>query len=39
LQGQSNEGIPIVIIRGATYVKGEGTAKHLLRDREKDLFR
>ena len=39
LQGQSNEGIPIVIIRGARYLKGEGTAKGLLRDREKDLFR
>lgn len=39
LQGQSNEGIPVVIIRGARYLKGEGTAKELLRDREKDLFR
>ncbi|MBU7013561.1 MAG: coenzyme F420-0:L-glutamate ligase [Theionarchaea archaeon] len=39
LQGQSNEGIPIVVIRGASYVKGEGTASQLLRDREKDLFR
>lgn len=39
LQGQSNEGIPIVIIRGARYLKGEGTARGLLREREKDLFR
>lgn len=39
LQGQSNESIPIVIIRGARYLKGEGTAKGLLRDRERDLFR
>ncbi len=39
LQGQSNEGIPIVIIRGARYLRGEGTAKELLRAREKDLFR
>ncbi|MBU7025191.1 MAG: coenzyme F420-0:L-glutamate ligase [Theionarchaea archaeon] len=39
LQGQSNEGVPIVIIRGATYVKGEGSARGLQRDREKDLFR
>lgn len=39
LQGQSNEGIPIVLIRGARYMKGEGTAKDLLRSREKDLFR
>lgn len=39
LQGQSCEGIPIVVIRGARYVRGEGTAQELLRDREKDLFR
>jgi coenzyme F420-0:L-glutamate ligase/coenzyme F420-1:gamma-L-glutamate ligase len=39
LQGQSNEGIPVVVIRNAVYVKGEGTAKELLRKREKDLFR
>lgn len=39
VQGQSNEGIPIVVIRGARYPKGEGTAKDLQRDREKDLFR
>ncbi|MBU6998853.1 MAG: coenzyme F420-0:L-glutamate ligase [Theionarchaea archaeon] len=39
LQGQSNEGIPIVIIRGATYVKGEGTARQLQREKERDLFR
>jgi coenzyme F420-0:L-glutamate ligase/coenzyme F420-1:gamma-L-glutamate ligase len=39
LQGQSHEGIPIVIIRGARYLRGEGTAKDLLRAREKDLFR
>lgn len=39
LQGQSSEGIPIVIIRGARYLRGEGTAKGLLREREKDLFR
>ncbi|MBU7018911.1 MAG: coenzyme F420-0:L-glutamate ligase [Theionarchaea archaeon] len=39
LQGQSNEGIPIVVIRGARYLKGEGSAKDLLRSRDKDLFR
>lgn len=39
LQGQSDEGIPAVVIRGAVYVRGEGTAKGLLRDRERDLFR
>ncbi len=39
VQGQSSEGIPIVIIRGARYPRGEGSAKGLLREREKDLFR
>ena len=39
LQGQSNEGIPIVVIKGARYKRGEGTAQDLLREREKDLFR
>jgi coenzyme F420-0:L-glutamate ligase/coenzyme F420-1:gamma-L-glutamate ligase len=39
LQGQSNESIPIVLIRGARYLRGEGTARGLLRAREKDLFR
>lgn len=39
VQGQSNEGLPIVIVRGARYLRGEGTAKGLIREREKDLFR
>jgi coenzyme F420-0:L-glutamate ligase/coenzyme F420-1:gamma-L-glutamate ligase len=39
VQGQSNEGLPIVIVRGARYLRGEGTAKGLQREREKDLFR
>lgn len=39
LQGQSNEGIPVVIVRGARYPRGEGSARGLLREREKDLFR
>lgn len=39
LHGQSDEGIPIVIIRGARYLRGEGSAAELQRDREKDLFR
>jgi coenzyme F420-0:L-glutamate ligase/coenzyme F420-1:gamma-L-glutamate ligase len=39
LQGQADEGIPIVILRGVRYMRGEGSAADLLRDREKDLFR
>jgi coenzyme F420-0:L-glutamate ligase/coenzyme F420-1:gamma-L-glutamate ligase len=39
LQGQSSEGIPIVIIRGARYLRGEGTTRDLIRKRENDLFR
>lgn len=39
LMGQANEGIPIVVIRGARYLKGEGSSKDLLREKEKDLFR
>lgn len=39
LMGQSNEGIPAVIIRGAKYIKGVGSSKELLRKKEKDLFR
>ena len=39
LMGQSNEGIPAVIIRGAKYIKGIGYSKELLRKKEKDLFR
>lgn len=39
LMGQADEGIPVVIIRGARYLKGEGSSKELLREKEKDLFR
>lgn len=39
LMGQANEGIPVVVIRGARYLKGEGSSKELLREKEKDLFR
>ena len=33
------DGIPVVIIRGGCYVKGEGSARELLREPGKDLFR
>ncbi len=39
LMGQADEGIPIVVIRGARHLKGEGSSKELLREKEKDLFR
>ena len=39
LMGESNEGIPVVIVRGLNYPKGECSIKKLLRPVEKDLFR
>jgi coenzyme F420-0:L-glutamate ligase/coenzyme F420-1:gamma-L-glutamate ligase len=37
--GQSNEGIPVAIIRGYSYPRSEkAKAKELIRKREKDLF-
>ncbi|MCL4459657.1 MAG: coenzyme F420-0:L-glutamate ligase [Chloroflexi bacterium] len=39
LMGQSDEGIPAVIVRGLIYPRGEGSARELLRPKEKDLFR
>jgi coenzyme F420-0:L-glutamate ligase / coenzyme F420-1:gamma-L-glutamate ligase len=39
LMGQSQEGIPAILVRGWRMQRGEGTARELLRPREKDLFR
>ncbi|HIP16705.1 MAG TPA: coenzyme F420-0:L-glutamate ligase [Methanothermococcus okinawensis] len=39
LMGQSNEGIPIVIIRGAPVPFTEGKGKDLIRPKEEDIFR
>jgi coenzyme F420-0:L-glutamate ligase/coenzyme F420-1:gamma-L-glutamate ligase len=36
--GEAGEGTPIAVIKGAKYEKGEGSAKELMRPREKDLF-
>lgn len=36
--GQANEGIPAAIIRGYQYQPDKGSAKPLIRPREKDLF-
>ena len=37
--GESDEGIPVALIRGYEYTEREGTANELVRHREKDLFR
>ncbi|MFQ5891292.1 MAG: coenzyme F420-0:L-glutamate ligase [Candidatus Methanofastidiosia archaeon] len=39
LMGQASEGIPVVIIRGANYLRGKGSAREMRRERERDLFR
>lgn len=39
VMGQADEGIPVVIVRGARYEPGEGSIRDLLRPRELDLFR
>jgi coenzyme F420-0:L-glutamate ligase/coenzyme F420-1:gamma-L-glutamate ligase len=33
------EGVPVAIVRGYAYPRGEGTARELVRDAERDLFR
>jgi len=39
LSGQAAESLPVVLIRGATYPRGDGRATDLQRPVEKDLFR
>lgn len=39
LQGQAAEGTPLVLVRGARFEFGRGTAAQLLRAPEKDMFR
>ncbi len=39
LMGQTDEGIPVVIVRGLAYPAGEGSAREIIRPRERDLFR
>ncbi|PWC94112.1 coenzyme F420-0:L-glutamate ligase [Azospirillum sp. TSO5] len=39
LMGQSNEGRPVVLVRGLRHPRGDGAGSDLLRPREKDLFR
>jgi coenzyme F420-0:L-glutamate ligase / coenzyme F420-1:gamma-L-glutamate ligase len=37
--GQAGEGTPVVLARGLGYGRRDGTARELVRAREKDLFR
>jgi coenzyme F420-0:L-glutamate ligase/coenzyme F420-1:gamma-L-glutamate ligase len=39
LSGQADEGLPVIIIRGAEYCPGNGQAVDMQRSVEKDLFR
>jgi coenzyme F420-0:L-glutamate ligase/coenzyme F420-1:gamma-L-glutamate ligase len=38
IMGQAAEGIPVIIVRGAKYQPGEGSAQELIRPRESALF-
>ncbi len=39
LMGESGEGIPAVLVKGASYKKGKGSIRELIRSAELDLFR
>jgi coenzyme F420-0:L-glutamate ligase/coenzyme F420-1:gamma-L-glutamate ligase len=39
LMGQTNEGIPVVLVRGLRYEPAAGSAQEIIRPRERDLFR
>ena len=39
LMGQASEGNPVVLIRGVPYPRREGSARELVRPKERDLFR
>ena len=39
LMGQAAEGTPAVIVRGASFLAGDGRLKDLLRPKDKDMFR
>jgi coenzyme F420-0:L-glutamate ligase / coenzyme F420-1:gamma-L-glutamate ligase len=39
LMGQSGEGRPVIVVRGARYTPGDGSVRELIRPRELDLFR
>lgn len=39
VMGEADEATPVVVIKGATYKRGQGSARELLMPREQDLFR
>ena len=39
LMGQADEGCPVVVVRGVPYGRRDGSARELIRPRERDLFR
>jgi len=39
LMGQTDEGIPVVLVRGLRFEPAEGSAQEIIRPRERDLFR
>ena len=39
LMGQSDEGAPVVLVRGARWQASAGGSRALLRERDRDLFR
>jgi coenzyme F420-0:L-glutamate ligase / coenzyme F420-1:gamma-L-glutamate ligase len=39
LMGQTNEGLPVVLVRGLRYQAADGSAQEIIRPRERDLFR
>ncbi|MHA2177657.1 MAG: coenzyme F420-0:L-glutamate ligase [Candidatus Thorarchaeota archaeon] len=38
VMGQAGEGVPVVVVKGAKYESGDGTAKEILRDDSDNLF-
>lgn len=39
VMGQCDEGIPLALIKGLSFTPAEGSAREILREKEKDLFR
>jgi coenzyme F420-0:L-glutamate ligase/coenzyme F420-1:gamma-L-glutamate ligase len=39
MMGEAGEGTPVVLVRGAAYPRGEGSAGEIARPRERDLFK
>ena len=39
IMGESDEGIPVVLVKGAKYSRGQGSIRELVRPQELDLFR